>query len=156
MSTRLPSIDKEVEGRAQKSGSTISPDALTLSTSYQALGPVIDLGNAPRISAMLKHAWGANTQTLSVQVWVSHDGTTFAPAPSFGSPTVSAPTATSVASVAVVTYLGSSWLDPTTAFSLCPFEADLPGWRFAQLYAKSSANAGTVAATSTIAAGTGL
>lgn len=154
--TRLQTIDGELQ-RPQKSASdTAVAAAITLTTSYQAVTPTIDLGNAPRISAMLDWKWTANTQTLSVQIWVSHDGVVFAPAPSFGSPTVSAPTATSVANVAVVTYLGSSWLSPDTLYSLCPFEADLPGWRFAQLYVKSSAAAGTLAVTSTIRAGTGL
>ena len=153
--TRLQTIDGELQ-RPQKGASSTAISVFTIDTSYAALGPVIDLGNAPRISAMLDWKWTANTQVLSLQIWVSHDGVVFAPAPSFGNPTVSAPTATSVANQAVVTYLGSSWLDPTTAYSLCPFEADLPGWRFAQLYAKGSAALGTVAITSTIRSGTGL
>lgn len=157
--TRLPTIDGELQ-RPQKSASTISPAVLSLTTSFQLLvlpTTGIDLGNAPRISAMLKWTYGADTQVLTVQPFVSHTGVagTYQAAPAFGAYTVSAPTATSVVNKLIATYLGSTWQDPDSgAFALCPVEFDLPGWRFCKVYVKSSANAGTVDAASTFAAGT--
>lgn len=154
--TRLNTIDGELL-RAQKSASGISPSAqLSLSTSFQQVGPDIDLGNAPGLSAMLKWTYGADTQTLTLRVMVSHDGVVFQWAPSFGAVTVSAPNATSAANILNVTYLGSTWIEPgATAFAYCPLEAQLTGWRFARIYAKASAAAGTIETTSTFCASTG-
>lgn len=154
----VETLDKVTEERASRpvkgySGTALA--ALNLTSSFQRLGNAdgYHLGNNPSISAFLRWTYTNAAHILTVRLKVSHNGTDWIWAPSFGSPTVSAPSATSVANIAEASFLASTW-NADTLLAWCPFEAYLSRWRYFQPWVKSSGNDGSIAATSTVLAGT--
>ena len=95
----------------------------------------------PNICGHVDVVVGGTATTLKLRPWVSCDGTTFAPAPDFGSPTVGSGIASSVASIAEEKYTFSTWDTGTVAGASAsgtarlPFQFNLSGWSHYKLFA---------------------
>lgn len=147
--TRLENVDLERTARPIKGLTGTSPAALNLTTSYQQVGTDYDLGNSPFLSAILKWIYSAGT-TLSVRFKVSHDQTNWQWLPDVGTPT----SGVSAMTIATLTFATSVW-DVDGVYALCPLMARLNEFRYFQIWVKSNDASGSIAATSTILAGSG-
>lgn len=119
----------------------VSVDSVTISsTSLLAFGDAFEVPVNGMVGAWIQWTKGSGT-TLTVKVYVSGDGETFFPLPSYGAPTSGA----AVASVASLTFSQATWIrDGSSTICDIPVAVNVGPWPFVRIYVSSNNGSGSV------------